>query len=101
MYPCCIETKAPLGNLTLEPLEDILNRHIGDPVFEAISMGRPERMGISRGWSVEKFIEKSTTTLPSGRIYQNLCVGCDKFFEEELMPQAPLVKIEPAPAVVA
>lgn len=37
-------------------------------------MGHPERMGIAHGWTVEKFIEKSTITLPSGKVYQKpLC----------------------------
>src|SRR5437899_647388 len=45
-------------------------------------MGHPERMGIAHAWTVEKFLEKSTTVLPSGRVYQNLCIGCDAFHEE-------------------
>ena len=49
-------------------------------------MGHPERMGISHGWTIEEFIEKSTVTLPSGKVYQNLCVGCDRFHEEVLIP---------------
>lgn len=86
VYPCCIKTKAPVGNLLNEQLETILERLQGNPVYEAISMGHPERMGITRGWSVEKFHEKSRVTLPSGRIYQNLCVGCDRFHDEVLAP---------------
>jgi hypothetical protein len=42
-------------------------------------------MGISHGWSVEEFIRKSAKVLPSGRTYQNLCIGCDRFHEEVLM----------------
>lgn len=84
VYPCCIKTALPVGNLVEEPLEAILDRLVGDPVYEAISMGHPERMGISHGWSVEKFLEKSETTLPSGRTYRNLCVGCDAFHREVL-----------------
>lgn len=85
VYPCCMKTKLPVGNLLEEKLEDILQRLIGNPVYEAISMGHPERMGIPSGWSVEKFIEKSKVILPSGRIYQNLCIGCDAFHREILM----------------
>ncbi len=85
VYPCCIKTKAPVGNLLENKLEDILDSLVGNPVYEAISMGHPERMGISHGWSVEKFLEKSRTRLPSGRVYQNLCIGCDAFHEEVLM----------------
>lgn len=86
VYPCCIKTKAPLGNLLEEKLETILDRLIGNPVYEALSMGHPERMGITHGWSVEKFIEASTIRLPSGKTYQNLCLGCDRFHEEVLIP---------------
>ena len=84
VFPCCIKTKIPVGNLLQNQLEDILESLIGDPVYEAISMGHPERMGIRHGWSVEKFLEKSTVRLPSGRVYQNLCIGCDQFHDEVL-----------------
>jgi hypothetical protein len=87
VYPCCLKTKVPVGNAAEEPLEAILERCVGDPVYEAISMGHPERMGIRHGWSVEKFLEKSRMILPSGRVYQNLCIGCDRFHEEVLMKQ--------------
>lgn len=86
VYPCCIKTKAPLGSLLEEKLESILDRLLGNPVYEALSMGHPERMGISHGWTVEKFIEASTIQLPSGKTYQNFCIGCDKFHEEVLIP---------------
>ena len=86
VFPCCIKTKAPIGNLLEEKLETILQRLQGNPIYEALAMGHPERMGIAHGWSVEKFIEKSTVRLPSGKIYQNLCIGCDKFHEEVLIP---------------
>jgi hypothetical protein len=101
VYPCCIKTKAPIGNLLAEKLEAILDRLAGNPVYEALSMGRPERMGITHGWPVEKFIEASTIRLPSGKLYQNFCVGCDKFHEEVLIPainqgagESQLVQIE-------
>ncbi|MGH9425858.1 MAG: SPASM domain-containing protein [Terriglobia bacterium] len=86
VYPCCIKTKAPIGNVAEEKLEAILQRLVGNPVYEALSMGHPERMGISHGWTVDKFIEKSTVRLPSGKVYQNFCVGCDRFHEEVLIP---------------
>ncbi|MCU0226741.1 MAG: SPASM domain-containing protein [Bryobacterales bacterium] len=84
VYPCCLKTKLPLGNVAAEALEAILQRHVGNPVYEAISMGHPERMGIAHGWSVERFLQNSMTTLPSGKPYRNLCVGCDRFHEEVL-----------------
>jgi sulfatase maturation enzyme AslB (radical SAM superfamily) len=86
VYPCCIKTKAPIGSLLEDKLETVIERLVGNPVYEALSMGRPERMGIAHGWTVERFIEKSTVRLPSGQLYQNLCVGCDKFHEEVLIP---------------
>lgn len=98
VYPCCIKTKKAIGSLLEEPLHHILDRLTGNPVYEAISMGHPERMGIAHGWSVEKFFEKSQVTLPSGKLYRNLCIGCDAFHEEVLMRDSgPLVTIEPAP----
>lgn len=84
VYPCCLKTRIPLGYATEEDVEAILERHQGNPVYEAISMGHPERMGIRHGWSVERFLEASTMTLPSGKIYRNLCVGCDRFHDEVL-----------------
>lgn len=84
VYPCCLKTKLPLGNLTEERLIDILESLEGDPVYEAINAGQPERMGLSLGWSVETFLEKSRTTDPKGRPYANLCIGCDRFHEEVL-----------------
>jgi hypothetical protein len=95
VYPCCLKTKAPVGNLLDEELETVIDRLVGNPVYEAISMGHPERMGIAHGWSVEKLLEKSKTVLPSGRVYQNLCIGCDAFHEEVLMERrAELVQID-------
>lgn len=93
VYPCCPKTVLPLGNLLTEPLEAMIERHVGNPVYEAISMGHPERMGIAHGWSVDKFLEKSKMTLPSGRVYQNLCIGCDAFHREVLKPSANLVSL--------
>lgn len=99
VYPCCLKTQLPLGNLTKEKLEAILDRLTGNPVYEAISMGHPERMGITSGWSVERFLEKSKTVLPGGRAYQNLCIGCDAFHREVLMARRkePASGAEPAP----
>lgn len=85
VYPCCLKTKKPVGNLLERPLEDILRSLEGNPVYEAISMGHPERMGIRHGWTVETFLEKSKAVLPSGGVYRNLCIGCDRFHEEVLL----------------
>jgi hypothetical protein len=93
VYPCCLKTKLPIGNLLEEPLESILERHASNPVYQAISMGRPERMGLAYGWSEEAFREKSRMVLPSGRVYQNLCIGCDRFHDEVLSANGNLVQV--------
>ncbi|MFN7918803.1 MAG: SPASM domain-containing protein [Bryobacteraceae bacterium] len=95
VFPCCMKTKLAIGNLIEAPLEQIVRRLTGNPVYEAISMGHPERMGVQHGWSVEKFLEKSETRLPSGGGYRNLCIGCDRFHEEVLTRES-LVAIRPA-----
>ena len=98
VYPCCMKTQLAIGNLLEERLETILDHLVGNPVYEAISMGHPERMCVSYGWSVDKFLEKSQMTLPGGRVYQNLCVGCDTFHREVLMSDgAHLVSISAQP----
>jgi MoaA/NifB/PqqE/SkfB family radical SAM enzyme len=86
LFPCCIKTKAPLGNLTEEKLTDILDSLAGHPVFEAINAGRPERMGLAHGWDVDRFLAESATETPSGKPYRNLCIGCDRFHEKVLGP---------------
>jgi hypothetical protein len=85
VYPCCPKTRAPVGNLLEEPLLVILDRLRGNPVWEAINAGQPQRMGLAHGWSEEKFLAASTTRDPLGREYRNLCIGCDRFHEEVLM----------------
>ena len=87
VFPCCIKTRKPVGNLLNEALEPMLARLRGNPVYEAISEGHPERMGIALGWTEEDFLRKSTITLPSGRSYSNLCVGCDAFHDQVLIPK--------------
>ncbi len=86
VYPCCMKTKVPVGNLAEEPLVEILDSLAGHPAFEAISAGLPERMGLAHGWSVDRFIEASATVTPKGEPYRNLCIGCDRFHEHELAP---------------
>ncbi|NKC33426.1 radical SAM/SPASM domain-containing protein [Falsiroseomonas selenitidurans] len=84
VYPCCIKTRLPLGNLAEERLLDILDSLSEDPVYQAINAGKPERMGLADGWSEAMFREKSQTLDPKGRPYANLCIGCDRFHEEVL-----------------
>ena len=84
VYPCCIKTAHPLGNLTEEPLIEVLDDLAGIPAIEAINAGRPERMGLTHGWDEAKFIAESATTTPTGDDYENFCIGCDKFHVEVL-----------------
>lgn len=84
VYPCCLKTKAPLGKLTEERLTDILDSLKDHPALQAINDGDPERMGEYAGWDRQTFARASQTTTPSGETYANLCIGCDKFFEEKL-----------------
>jgi Iron-sulfur cluster-binding domain len=86
VYPCCIKTKLPIGNLLEDNLIDILDSLADVPAYQAISAGHPERMGLSSGWSETTFIEKSRTLTPAGKIYRNLCVGCDRFHQDLLGP---------------
>ncbi len=87
VYPCCLKTKLPIGNLLEDGLLDILDSLRGDPAYEAISAGQPERMGVQAGWSVERFIKASHTVTPKGQPYANLCIGCDSFHAEVLAPR--------------
>jgi len=86
VYPCCLKTARPLGNLTEEPLLDILDSLAGHPVFEAINAGKPERMGLNLDWSVPQFLDACHTTTPDGSGYSNICIGCDSFFRDHLGP---------------
>lgn len=84
VYPCCLKTAHPLGNLTEEPLLEMLDSLREHPALQAINAGAPEKMGLSHGWSEARFLEASRTTSPDGTPYENLCIGCDRFHEEVL-----------------
>jgi hypothetical protein len=86
VYPCCVKTRLPIGSLLEDPLIDILDSLAGEPAYEAITMGHPERMGIRYGWSEARFVARSETLTPQGTPYRNLCIGCDRFHEEVLGP---------------
>jgi len=87
IYPCCLKTKLPIGYATEERVTDILDSLVGDPAYEALNAGQPERMGLSEGWPIARFLEASRTTDPRGKPYANLCIGCDAFHEEVLKPR--------------
>lgn len=84
IYPCCLKTKAPLGNLTEERLIDILDSLKGHPAFEAINAGDPEAMGMTMGWSREDYRIASVQIDGKGREVANVCLGCDAFFLAKL-----------------
>lgn len=86
VYPCCLKTKLPVGNVTDEKLIDILDSLKGHPVFEALNRGEPQKMGTAHGWSEERFFKASETTMPNGKPFANLCIGCDKFHDEIMAP---------------
>ncbi|MHB1871360.1 MAG: SPASM domain-containing protein [Steroidobacteraceae bacterium] len=86
VFPCCIKTRVPIGNLLEEDLIGILESLAEEPAFQAISRGQPERMGLAYGWSEERFIDASRTVTPRGEPYANLCIGCDRFHESVLGP---------------
>jgi hypothetical protein len=87
VYPCCVKTRLPLGDLTEERLIDILESLRGDPVYEAINAGAPQRMGVAAGWDEARFVAESRAVTPQGRPYENLCIGCDRFHEQVLAPR--------------
>lgn len=86
VFPCCMKTGRALGNLTEEPLLEILDSLVGHPVYEAINAGEPEKMGIAHGWSVPEFQGACHTKTPKGDDYANLCIGCDRFHETVMGP---------------
>lgn len=94
VYPCCMKTRLPLGNLVEEPLLDILDSLGGHPVYEAINAGRPARMGLAHGWDVDSFHRACRTTTPKGDAYANLCIGCDRFHTEVMGPIVDALRAE-------
>lgn len=73
VYPCCPMTVRPIGDLRVEPLDAILERCHGNPVYRALNRGRPEEMGVHLGISVEQALERT-------RELGNCCLWCDEFF---------------------
>ncbi|WP_102108291.1 radical SAM/SPASM domain-containing protein [Oceaniglobus roseus] len=101
VFPCCLKTAVPLGNLREERLEAILDSLVGHPAFEAIAAGHPERMGTSHGWDLARFLEESRTVKPNGEPYRNLCIGCDSFHRKVLGPEIERLRSERLAALQA
>ena len=87
IYPCCLKTKAPLGSLAEERLEDILKSVATLPAIQALNDGDPERMGAHDGVSRTDFQKLSVARDGAGREMANLCLGCDRYFEATLGKQ--------------
>ncbi len=86
VYPCCLKTAAPLGNLTEESLTSMLESLASEPALRAINSGDPAAMGETYGLSRDQFVTKSTATMPTGASCSNFCIGCDAFFRETMEP---------------
>lgn len=84
VYPCCLKTKAPLGNLTEERLTDILDDLRAEPAMRAINAGDPEAMGEAHGWTRAEFQQRSQAADGKGVMRKNVCLGCDEFFRARL-----------------
>lgn len=84
VYPCCLKTAAPLGNVAEEKLTDILDDLRNEPALAAINQGDPEAMGLDYGWTREEFEGRSEMLDGKGAPLKNLCIGCDAFFKEKL-----------------
>lgn len=84
VYPCCIKTRSPIGSLADERLVDILDDLRAEPALQAISRGDPEAMGLAAGWSRDDFRAAARAIDPSGREVANPCLGCDRFFADQL-----------------
>lgn len=87
VFPCCLKTRLPIGNLTEEKLIPMLDSLRADPVYAAINAGMPERMGLADGWDQARFMQESSRTTPKGQTITNKCLGCDAFHEKVLAPR--------------
>ncbi|MCR9225018.1 MAG: SPASM domain-containing protein [Hyphomonas sp.] len=94
IYPCCLKTKAPLGSLTEERLEDILASVAALPAIQALNRGDPERMGEHDGIARADFQKLSIAKDGKDREVANLCLGCDRYFEATLGKQLTALREE-------
>ena len=79
VYPCCVKTGVPLGNLTEERLDDILTSLRGVEPLEAIGRGDPAGMAASLG--VNDFADRCQS---NG--HANACLGCADVHRTVLAP---------------
>lgn len=90
VYPCCLKTKAPLGKLTEERLQDILESVATLPEIQAINRGDPEAMMADQS----AFRAMSSAVDGAGRTVENMCIGCDHYFERTLGPKLKALREE-------
>ena len=87
-YPCCPGTVEPLGDLAEERLEAMLERHRGDPVWEALNAGDPEGMGADTGFDREYAARRI-------RELGSVCLWCDEFFTERAPRRGERIELLP------
>jgi hypothetical protein len=80
VYPCCLKTAAPLGNLTEETLAEIFDSIATLPDIQALNRGEPEAMG----GDPAAFRKMSAQPDGTGRVVENRCLGCDAYFKQTL-----------------
>lgn len=73
VYPCCPGTVEPLGDVSKEPLDAILDRHRDEPMWQALNQGEPAQMGLAAGVDPEFARERI-------RDLGNVCLWCDEYF---------------------
>ena len=54
VFPCCLKTKVPIGNLTDETLAEIFDSVAELDAIQAINRGQPEQMGQSSAVGTKK-----------------------------------------------
>lgn len=79
--PCCPGTREPLGDARTEKVADVLHRHSGSPIFEALNLGDPYAMGESLGIPAEYGRQRAEEL-------GNVCLWCDEFFARHITTSA-------------
>lgn len=71
LYPCCPTTFRSLGDVREHPVETLLDRVRGHPVWEALNRGEPGELGEDRDRAARRTRELG-----------DVCLWCDEFFRE-------------------
>lgn len=75
--PCCPGTLYPMGDARIEKVAEVLERVSKLEVFQKLNDGEPYKMGEHLGISEAEAIEQ-------GKMVENICLYCDRFFAEHL-----------------